>query len=417
MPELDLSKEDWQSKALKFEGPSCLVIRAGLSPVAGASRFQPSGFPEIGHVIYEAPRRDGSTEKVCIVDSCASMANHLETVCLQGPAGELHPDLEGIPYVRCVTDLGDAPAEGDKRERLVCTTLTEGHRLSSDYFLDGLVELKWKPAEKRESKKKSEKSKQETTPAHWEGPKFREKLRQDFGVKEIKEDKTYFIWPENWWAIYKTLFRHDPNSLVHGVMFAKEQIKLSRLLSAHMEALGAARVGSSGVKFDRLQKTKSGQPIFAVDEETAQQIVATFVVDLALLRSYGRDKEGEKEGKGLTATQKRLLLDLSVWKIKRLLEAPFRFRTGCHLTCTGIGWYDETDGQDVMSNWSNEAKWKAKDIKVDVKAAITKCEFSAGSINVYYPAADLFKVGEDDGGKPAEREQASEDDSGNSAEG
>jgi hypothetical protein len=36
------------------------------------------------------------------------------------------------------------------------------------------------------------------------------------------------------WDIYKTLFKYDPNSLVHGVLFAREQIKISsRLLAAH----------------------------------------------------------------------------------------------------------------------------------------------------------------------------------------
>lgn len=31
------------------------VIQATLKPIAGKTRFQPAGFPEIGHVIYDAP--------------------------------------------------------------------------------------------------------------------------------------------------------------------------------------------------------------------------------------------------------------------------------------------------------------------------------------------------------------------------
>src|SRR5262249_24654556 len=148
----------------------------------------------------------------------------------------------------------------DPKDRAVVTSLTEGHRIASDYFLD----------------------------AQLDGRRFRDVLREGFGLVEVKRDKTYFIPPAAWWSIYKTLFRYDPNALGHGVFCAREQVRVSRLLTAPHEAYGASRVGRAGVKFDRLGKTSSGQPIFAVDEETAQDIRATFVLDLALLRSYGR---------------------------------------------------------------------------------------------------------------------------------
>src|SRR4051794_34057570 len=89
---------------LADDGPRRLVIKAHLRPVAG-DRFQPAGFPEVGHVIYDAPRSDGNgsgaqPEKVCIVDSAPSMANHLEKVCWDQVRCDLHPDLKGLPYVR-----------------------------------------------------------------------------------------------------------------------------------------------------------------------------------------------------------------------------------------------------------------------------------------------------------------------------
>ncbi|HEY9870527.1 MAG TPA: type I-U CRISPR-associated protein Cas7, partial [Candidatus Obscuribacterales bacterium] len=256
MTKVDITKDCWQKSAIKSDGPVCLVIRAALEPVAGLARFQPAGFPEIGHVIYEAPRDGGRREKVCIVDSPASMANHLESVCLNGLDNELHPELAGMPYVRCVTDRGDSPSANQQPDRVVCTSLTEGHRIASDYFLEGLVSREWVP-----ERKKSKKNGETVDPAHWTGTAFRDQLRKEFGIKEVKRDKTYFIWPEAWWNIYTTLFKYDPNSLLHGVMFAREQIKLYRILTAHLEATGAARVGTSGVKFDRLGKTTSGQPI------------------------------------------------------------------------------------------------------------------------------------------------------------
>ena len=94
---------------LKPDGPTYLVVKGILEPVGGLDRFQPAGFPEVGHVLYEAPRAGNCTEKVCIVDSPASMANHLETVCLMGPNDPgLHGDLAGLPYV-CVCQLDLAP--------------------------------------------------------------------------------------------------------------------------------------------------------------------------------------------------------------------------------------------------------------------------------------------------------------------
>ena len=366
---------------LAADGPTCLIIKAQFEPVGDTDRFQPAGFPEMGHVIYDAPRVDekgnpAPSEKICIVDSAASMANHLETVCFANPvAGILHPALNGLPYVRCVTDRNPRMESGSliagpekERDKIVVTTLSEGHRLASDYFLDG----------------------------QRNGQGFRELLRNEFGIVEIKKDKTYFIRPDDWWSIYTSIFRYDPNSLVHGVMFAREQIKISRLLTAHMEAFGAARVGSAGVKFDRLGKTTSGQPIFAKDEETAHRIQAIFLIDLGLLRSYGHEE------RGLNPVQKRLLLELALWKIQRICSSPFRFRSGCHLRC--VSRTCTTDDGSVL----NEAA-----MSPDIAEAIHNCSFGAEPVtDVYYPANELFnpeKIPDEQSAASVEREGEAED--------
>ena len=244
---------------------NCLIAKATLETVDGSQRFQPAGFPEIGHVLYHSPLRDGGDENVCIIDSAASMANHLETVCLAGGESlELHPDLTDLPYVACMTKDEDKKDKERVTDRLVCTTFTEGHRLASDYFLK----------------------------ATFKNEIFREILRREMQIKELTKDKKYFFYPDGWPQIYKTIFRYDPNSLVHGLLFAREELKISRILTAQHEGHGAKRVLSSGVKFDKLGKTLSGQPIFSVDEETASNIQATFCIDLGLLRSYGRGKDG-----------------------------------------------------------------------------------------------------------------------------
>jgi len=359
---------------LATKGPTCLIIKAKFEPVGGQDRFQPAGFPEMGHVIYPAPRADGSTEQVCIVDSTASMANHLESLCFANPtASILHPDLTGLPYVRCVTD---------PNSRLVVTTLSEGHRLASDYFLDGKIN----------------------------NQDFREVLRTAFDITKAeppvpkkekptkkKKKETFLVSPENWWNIYQTIFRYDPNSLVHGILFAKEQIKISRLLTANLEAFGASRVGSSGVKFDRLGKTLSGQPIFSRDEETAERIKATFLIDLGLLRSYGHDSNG------LSTAQKRLLLELALWKIGRMLAAPFRFRSGCHLRC--INFCYTTEDETTQINFDG--------LNLNIADAIRRCNFGETPVtDVHYPIHELFTQKEEKSDDEGTEEPTEENETG-----
>lgn len=349
------------SKLVGDKGPLRMVIRAKLHPIAGVDRFQPAGFPEIGHVIYTAPRNDGATERVCIIDSSASMANHLEAVCRAAPHDpDAVAELAGMPYLRCVTDAG-WPEHGNdenktKQKQVVVTSLTEGHRIASQYFLTG-KELD------------GHKNPGEAT--------FEQKFREECGILNL--GKKAHAPPEAWWTVFSTIFKYDPNALVHGVLFPQWNIKIARMLTAHLEAFGAARVDRSGVKFDRLGKTTSGQPIFAVDDATANEIRATFILDLALLRSFGRDS------KGLNAKRKEFLLALALWKIGRLLEGPFRYRSGCDLECDEAMWGDN----DVLAALA----------KIDIATAIKDAAFRSGDTapvctDIYWPADGLYRQGD-----------------------
>ena len=335
-----------------------LTLHASLKPASGLDRFQPAGFPEIGHVIYDAPRPDDDdkVQKICIVDSAASMANHLETVCLASEHSlELADELEGMPYVECRTDNREPdPTDDDRGPRqLVVTTLSEGHRLASTYFLDGRLVKEGNPGDKS----------------------FGDVLREEFGIADLGK-KSHPL-PEQWWKVFRTLFYYDPNSLVHGVLFPAMGIKLPRMLTAHIEAFDAARVRSSGVKFDKLGKTSSGQPIFSVDEETASEIVATFVIDLALLRSFGRGN------RGLKAEQKEFLLALALWKIERLLRGPFRYRSNCDLELHELRIRGREDPIALPA--------------IDIESAIGKAGFSNSPVTqVYWPAEELFRAGADE---------------------
>ena len=341
-----------------LNGPDLrLTLHASMKPASGLDRFQPAGFPEIGHVIYDAPRPcDNGVQKVCIVDSAASMANHLETVCLaSGHSLDLVDELEGTPYVECRTDNGWPNVTDDDRgpKRLVVTTLSEGHRLASTYFHDGKLVGNDKSGDR----------------------KFGDVLREEFGIADLGK-KSHPL-PDQWWSVFSTIFRYDPNSLVHGVLFPAMGIKLPRMLTAHLEALGASRVRSSGVKFDKLGKTSSGQPIFSVDEETAREIVATFVIDLALLRSFGRGDLG------LNRAQKEFLLALALWKVERLLQGPFRYRSNCDLELDELHIRGREDPIELHA--------------IDIKSAIEKAGFGNSPVTqVYWRAEELFRAGSDD---------------------
>ncbi len=357
-----------------------LVLQATLVPVTG-DLFQPAGFPDIGHVIYSSPRigPDGKPEKICIVDSAASMANHLEAVSLASTQTlELHPDLTGMPYVECVT--GEIGKDSKLAEpRLVVTSLSEGHRLASSYFLD-------EKGKAMEGDKVSERN-------------FGTVLRDELGIQDLGK-KTHPL-PGDWWNVFRTIFRYDPNSLVHGILFPAMGIKLSRVLTAHHEAFGADRVGLSGVKFDKLGKTTSGQPIFSVDKETAREIRATFVIDLSLLRSFGREVTkaeagAKKQSLGLSDEQKRFLLELALWKIGRLLSKPYRFRSGCDLKLAALVRIEEGQPTELP----------ATELSRNISAAIASAGFQDPRITkVYWPAGELFK-------KPSKDEAAEGEEDG-----
>lgn len=357
-----------------LKGPSPLVITADLEPIAGLDRFQPAGFPEIGHVIYKAPRADGSEEAVCIVDSAASMANHLESLCMRGAHDyDLVDDLAGMPFLRCVTgDSQNGKLSAEQRETVV-TSLTEGHRIASTYFLGG---------------------KHVNSNGAIDENTFDKTLIEEFEIV-LPGSKKAHPPAEKWWDVFKTIFKYDPNALVHGVLFPQWQIKIPRFLTAHLEAFGAGRVDRSGVKFDRLGKTTSGQPIFAVDDAVAQQIRATFILDTSLVRSFGREDNGNS--RGLNAKQKEFLIALALWKIQRLVNTPFRYRSGCHLG---------------LREGGLNANGKSAVIEVDIKDAISKADFgdrTSRITDIYWPRDELYREGKDEN-QPSSDDTADQDD-------
>jgi len=254
-----------------------LLMEARLKPVQG-TRFQPTGFPEIGAAEYDGP--DG--ERMLLVESAQSMANRLEMVCWDEVEGGWIESLEGLPFIRVLNDEGEA----------LTSSVLEAHRINSPYILEG-----------------------------------KDRTVFDFlksGLADMEEGIVDIR------KLAKTLLRLDTNALLHGVFLAKKdlaggRLRLPRALSAFIEAEQVRVAASGGVKNDTVNPSGDtakgfGNVPFARDEYVSPKITAYFNLDLAQLRGYG-----------FSAPVTELLIALSLFKIRRFLATGLRLRTACDL--------------------------------------------------------------------------------------
>ncbi len=255
-----------------------LLLEASLEPVQG-SRFQPTGFPNLGHAVYESPDGNGRT---VLVESAQSMANRLEEVCWDEPADDWVGPLQGLPVVKVVI------AKGGKRTNSVL----EAHRINSPYILEGKDKTVFDMLKNRLA-------------------------NMEVGRVDRRE-------------LARVLLEFDTNALLHGVFLAKKQLaggrlRLPRSLSAFVEAENARVAASGGVKNDSVDPSGDtakgfGNVPFARDEWVAEKITAFFNLDLRQIRAFGLGREVE-----------RLLIVLALFKIRKFLAESLRLRTACDL--------------------------------------------------------------------------------------
>ena len=261
-----------------------LLIEAELRPLQG-TRFQPTGFPNLGAATYQAP--DGTD--MLLVESAQSIANRLEAVCWDEVADNWVKPLRGLPLVKVV----------DKSKKPLTNSVLEAHRLNSPYIAN----------------------------SEW----FTETLKQEIG-----HDKDAACPIDMRGKVFPVLLKYDPNSLIHGIFLEKIAgvIRSPRVLSGFIEAQNIRIASSGGVKNDRVDATgKSagggasegyGNVPFARDEYSAEKIIAYFNLDLAQIRAFGLGKEVE-----------HLLIALSLFKICKFLATGLRLRTACDLALLG----------------------------------------------------------------------------------
>src|ERR1700730_15703017 len=103
-----------------------IFITAELEASNCDPRIQPTGFPDIGPVLYPDP--SGKNGLICIIESEPSMANRLEEVCFSNKyEGTLRDAFRGVPYLRAQSGKADKPV-------FKTASTLDGHRFASDFL-------------------------------------------------------------------------------------------------------------------------------------------------------------------------------------------------------------------------------------------------------------------------------------------
>lgn len=263
-----------------------LLIEAKLKPVQG-SRFQPTGFPDMGAATFRGFTESGATTECLLVESAQSMANRLEAACWDEASGDLIKELKDLPYVKSTLPDGSQT-----------DSIREAHRLNSPYIVNS------------------------------EGFKA---IAAEIGFEANK--------PFDRRKLAAALLKYDPSSLLHGTFLEKVGgvVRLPRVVSGFIEAQGVERADSGGVKFDRVQPASGentpygkaaegyGNVPYHRTEFSAESTTAYFNVDLAQLRGYGLGEAAES-----------LLTALAIFKIQELLHSGLRLRTACDFDAIAI---------------------------------------------------------------------------------
>lgn len=279
-----------------------LLLEARLQPSQG-TRFQPTGFPNLGAATYDGPKGEGM---LLLVESNASLTNWLERTIFEeftrdSVSDDLIPQLTGLPYVKI-----DCGSFGET------STLLESHRLNTPYLWEntqtdaiGLqAEILAAIGVNRRKKK---------------------------GDTEANNDADEAAGRINMQRFYRALMKLDPNCLIHGVFLEKisGRLRVPRALSGFIEAANVTRVESGGTKFDHVfpaKDEKSGitsqlgftNVPYPKTEFASPDITAYFQLDLAQIRGYRLGVAAEK-----------LLTALAIYKVARLLESGWNLRSNC----------------------------------------------------------------------------------------
>lgn len=266
------------------------LFETELEPAIG-DRFQPTGFPDLGHAVYDIPARDGQgSRRALLVESAQSMANHLEAVAWDAESDQPVATLTGLPYIRVI--------HAETKEYLT-SSRTEAHRVASAFVKDSTLD----------------------------GKTMKVVIKERLGLRDDRPIPVH--------QIARAVYDLDPLCLIHGVFFAEDaktwpgQPKIARAVTGFVEAFDVEPAHSGGVKRDQVRHSHAeggtstegyGSIPFHRTEWTAGRIVARFAVDRAQIRSYRLDE-----------TRTSLLEAIALWELRTLLEGGLKLRTACDL--------------------------------------------------------------------------------------
>ncbi len=303
-----------------------IFITTELEPSNGDPRIQPTGFPDIGPVLYPDPNPDKEKNAglVCLIESEASMANRLEEVCLSDKyTGALKSALNGLPYIK-LTENGAADGV------FKTSSTIDGHRFASEYIMGAKGQIKGTgtAAEMAAYRKDGE------------NKEMVELVKQRLGMPSGDSCPAANV-PE----IFRLAMEYDPLSLIHGFQISVKNkltfvgLRSARALTASIVGLNCERVSVPGIRFDPIGTGDAGQAIFQKQRITAGRIEARFSIDVGLLSSLRLDAVGQlgQSGKHQNA-RFQLLLATALWKIAAfldLLRVELSLRTECKLRLKG----------------------------------------------------------------------------------
>ena len=296
-----------------LDDTSRLLFEIPLVPLQG-KRFQPTGFPSLGAATFQTGGATG-----LLVESVQSMANRLEMTVWNAAVNDMKDEFKHLSHVR-VTRSGE----------FLTDTVLESHRLNSPYLLAGTDRT------------------------------FFNRLKEDLGAMETG--------PINRRKLADALVKYDINSLLHGVFLAKPELaggrlRVARALSAFIEADDVHVAPSGGVKNDHVNPSWPkpevakgfGNVPFPRDEYTAESITLYVNLDLAQIRGYGLGNAIE-----------RLLILLSLYKLRALSDEGLRLRTACDLRAK-----HEAIKATMPRGWLLP---ELGDLTEDLEAAIAECK-------------------------------------------
>lgn len=298
-----------------------LLMEARLQPIQG-TRFQPTGFPDLGAAVYEAPGTNGGPSQMALIESAQSVANRLESVCWDNATNAPHPAVSGMPYVSvALWNSNDTTNSMLEAHRLNSPYIANDDKFTQQFCDEASLPRKGKPRSRASSRRATQNEEAQET--------------QDETAELGVFDHTTLA------NLAKAAFKYDPGSVLHGVFLEKlnGRARLQRCLSGFIEAQGVKTADSGGVKNDRVAPSPTalreigitagaaegyGNVPFHRTEYTAESITAYFNLDLAQIRAYRLGENAE-----------RFLVTLALWKVRKFLDTGLRLRTACDLDLAG----------------------------------------------------------------------------------